>query len=219
MKDSFVESHVRHRENRIAKTLQSLEKNNIRSCYVENAADACRKAISLIPKGAKVGYGGSLTLDQIGIKEILRKGDYNLLDRHLPGVTETEDIRLRKESLLSDVFLTSTNALTEQGQLVNIDGTGNRVAALIYGPAKVIVIAGFNKIVPDVETAVHRVKNYAAPSLARKRNRLLPCAKTGKCVNCHSDERFCYALAIIEHQKLKYMERITVIIVGEELGL
>ena len=219
MNNALDESQTWYKKKLVQKTLKSLEKNNISSCYVETLKDACNKAISLIPKGSKVGYGGSLTLDQIRIKEILRKGDYNLLDRHLPNVTENEDIRLRRESLLADVFLMSTNALTMEGHLVNIDGTGNRVAALIYGPTKVIVIAGINKIVPDIETAIHRIKNYVSPIHARRRGRQLPCAKTGNCVNCNAPERFCYALAIIEHQKLKNKERITVIIVGEELGL
>jgi len=186
---------------------------------VETAQDACNIVLDLIPEGSKIGYGGSLTLDQIGIKEILRKRHYDFIDREPAEIDEHDQYILRRESLFSDVFLMSTNAITMDGHLVNIDGIGNRSAALIFGPSKVIVIAGINKIVPDKEAAIHRIKNYVAPIHARRRNRQLPCAKTGKCMNCHASERFCNALVIIEHQYLKNKERITVIIIGEELGL
>ena len=124
---------------------------------------------------------------------------------------------LRKESLLSDVFLSSTNALTMDGKLVNIDGLGNRVAALIFGPKKVIVVAGINKIVPDVEAALDRIKNYVTPIHGKRRDRAIPCAKTGKCVDCHVPLRSCNAVVTIEGQR--HMDRMTVIIFGEELGL
>jgi hypothetical protein len=105
------------------------------------------------------------------------------------------------------------------GQLVNIDGRGNRTAALIFGPSKVIVIAGINKIVPNIEAAIYRIKNYVAPIHAKRRDRQLPCAKEGKCVNCHAPKRFCNSLVITEHQYLESKGRLTVIIVGKELGL
>ena len=219
MNNALNESRKWYQEKLVEKTIQSLEKNNISAGYVETAEDARNKLISLIPADSTVGYGGSLTLNQIGVKQILRNGNYTYIDRHLPEVDENEFNKLRRESLLADVFLMSTNALTMEGQLVNIDGSGNRVAALIYGPSKVIVVAGINKIVPDLEAAIDRIKNHVAPIHARRRSRPVPCAKTGHCVDCHTPARFCNALVVIEHQYLKNKERITVVIVGQELGI
>ncbi len=219
MNDNFEVSRKWHKELIARKTIQSLENNNIAALYAETADDACLQVLHRIPEGSKVGYGGSLTLDQLGLKETIRKGKYNLLYRQLYGMSEDEQDKVRRESLFSDVFLMSTNALTMEGHLVNIDGIGNRVAALIFGPPKIIVISGVNKIVPDYEAAVYRIKNHVAPIHAKRRNKNLPCAETGFCVNCHSPERFCNALVVIEHQYLKNKDRITVVIVGEELGI
>jgi L-lactate utilization protein LutB len=219
MKDALIESYNWYKDRLAQETIKALEKNNIWACYVETAEEARKKVISLIPEGSKVGHGGSLTLQQLGIMEVLRKGNYNFIDRSIPEISEDQKYMLRRESLLADVFLMSTNALTREGQLVNLDGSGNRVAALIFGPPKVIVIAGINKIVANIETAVDRIKNYVAPIHAKRGDRDLPCAKEGKCVDCHAPKRFCNALVIIEHQYLKNKDRIMVIIVGEELGL
>jgi hypothetical protein len=203
----------------VQETIKALAKNNIHACYVETVEEACKKVISLIPEGSKVGHGGSLTLQQLGIMEVLRKGNYNFIDRYIPDISEDRKYELRRESLLADVFLMSTNALTKEGQLVDLDGSGDRVAALIFGPSKVIVVAGINKIVANIEAAVDRIKNYVAPIHAKRGNRDLPCAKEGKCVDCHAPKRFCNALVIIEHQYLKTKDRLMVVIVGQELGL
>jgi len=219
MKHTLIDSLKWYRDIQVKKTIQSLKQNNISAHYAVTAEDACKKAISLIPKGVTVAYGGSLTLDEIGMKDALRNGNYNLLDRHRPGIDEEQQYRLRLEGLRADIFLMSTNALTTTGQLVNMDGTGNRVAALIFGPKKVIVIAGINKMVSDVESAIHRIRNYVAPVHAKRTGRDLPCAQTGYCVNCHAPIRFCNALVITEHQYQKNKDRITVIIVGQELGI
>lgn len=217
--DNFEASRNWHQELIVHKTVQSLQNNNIAALYAETADEACRQVLQRIPEGSKVGYGGSLTLDQLKLKDTLRKGNYNLLYRHLYEMSQAEQDKVRRESLFADVFLTSTNALTMQGQLVNIDGTGNRVAALVFGPRKIIVIAGVNKIVPDYAAALDRIKNRVAPIHAKRRNKNLPCATTGYCVNCHSPERFCNALVVIQHQYLKNKDRITVVIVGQELGI
>jgi hypothetical protein len=217
MAATLAESQKHYKENIAQKTLKSLKKNNISGYYFETLEETCEKIIGLIPLGSKIGHGGSLTLDQLGIKDILRNGNYDFIDRALPDIDEKKQDQLRKESLLADVFLMSTNALTTDGQLVNIDGTGNRMAALIFGPSKVIIVAGTNKIVSDTNAAIHRIKNYVAPIHAQIKGKKIPCATTGHCVNCHAPGRFCNALVIIEHQYI--LERITVIIVGQELGL
>ncbi|MFC1916984.1 lactate utilization protein [Chloroflexota bacterium] len=219
MQDATTESKEWYKEKLARKVIESLEKNNISGFYVGTEEEALEKLISLIPTGSKVGHGGSLTLEQIGVIEALRAGNYNFIDRRRPDISVEEQYKLRKESLFADVFLMSTNALTMDGKLVNIDGIGNRLAALIFGPPKVIIVAGINKVVPDMDAAVHRIKNYVAPIHARRGDRPLPCAKTGNCVDCHAPERFCNAVVTIEHQYQKDKDRITVIIVGKELGL
>ena len=219
MNDALMQSRNWYKQTLAKKTLLSLKKNNMSGCYVETAEDARQEVMRRIPVGSRVGYGGSLTLDQLGIKDLMRQGDYEFLDRQNPDLSEHEINILSRESLFADVFLMSTNALTTEGQLVNIDGIGNRVTALIYGAAKVIVVAGINKIVSDLTAAVDRIKNTVAPIHARRGGRKLPCAKTGHCVDCHAPDRFCNALVVIEHQYLKNKERINVVLVGEDLGL
>ncbi|MFC1989259.1 lactate utilization protein [Chloroflexota bacterium] len=213
----LAETREWYKETLASRVIKSLEKNNMTGVYVRTKEEALDKVISLIPEGSKVGFGGSLSLDQIGVKDVLRKGNYHFIDRNVPGLSEDEVDKLRKESLLADVFLTSTNALTVDGKLVNIDGYGNRVAAISFGPGKVIVVAGINKIVPDLEAAMRRIKDYATPIHAVRLNRPVPCAQTGVCVDCHAPQRLCNIVCIIESQRSK--DRIIVIIVGEELGL
>ncbi len=215
--DKLTETREWYGETLASKTIKSLEKNNMTALYVRTKAEALKTVLSLIPEGSTVGFGGSLSLDEIGVKDVLRRGNYHFIDRNAPGLSEDEAYRLRRESLLSDVFLMSTNALTMDGKLVNIDGYGNRVAALTFGPDKVIVVAGINKIVPDVEAALRRIKDYVTPLHSKRRDRPVPCAKTGMCADCHTPERSCNITCIIEHQREK--DRITVIIVGEDLGL
>ena len=211
------ESKDWYREMLAGRVISSLEKNNMTGIYAKTKEEAMQKALNLIPKGSTVGHGGSLTLEQIGIMDALRKGDFHLIDRRRPELSEDEIEGLRRESLLSDVFLMSTNALTTDGKLVNIDGCGNRVAALSYGPSRVIIVAGINKIVQDQEAAMQRIRNYVAPIHARRQDRPVPCAKTGTCVDCRTTRRSCNIVTIVEYQRQK--DRITVIICGEELGL
>jgi L-lactate utilization protein LutB len=215
--DKLAESREWYKEALAQGVIKALERRNMTGLYVKTTEEALERVVGLIPEGSKVGFGGSLSLDQIGVKDILRAGNYHLIDHGMPGLSEDKAQGLRKESLLADVFLTSTNALTMDGKLVNIDGNGNRVAAISFGPTKVIVVAGINKIVPDLEAATRRIKEYVTPLHARRRDRPVPCAQTGACVDCHIPQRLCGIVCIIENQRQK--DRITVVIVGEELGL
>ena len=141
MNDALMQSRKWYKEKLAQKTLAALKKNNMSGCYVETAEEARHAVTRQIPVGGMVGYGGSLTLDQLGIKDLMRQGDYEFLDRQNPDLSEDEINILRRESVFADVFLMSTNAINTEGQLVNIDGIGNRVAALIYGATKIIIIA------------------------------------------------------------------------------
>lgn len=202
---------------------RALERNNIKGIYVKTGKEARDLALSLIPKGCNIGLGGSTTLREIGVLQALRdkeihNGDYTLIDQYEKGISPEENMGRRRRSLLSDVLLTSTNAITLKGQLVNIDGTGNRVAALLFGPNKVIVITGMNKVVRDVEEGVRRIKEKAAPMNCNRLDYKTPCARTGICddENCLYPERMCNLTSIIDVQPLK--DRMTVILVGEDLG-
>lgn len=196
----------------------ALKKRNIKGIYVESCEEAREKVLSLIPRGARIGLGGSHTLRECGIIRALREGDYNLIDRYRKGLTKDEVRRLLLEGLSCDVFLSGSNAITQDGKLVNIDGTGNRVASLLYGPEKVIIVAGVNKIVEDVEAAIRRIKLWAAPFNCMSLGSNTPCARTGICneLACPRESKSCNEITIIEGQR--DANRLTVIIVGQELG-
>lgn len=196
----------------------ALKKRNIKGIYVESCEEAREKVLSLIPRGARIGLGGSHTLRECGIIRALREGDYNLIDRYRKGLTKEEVRKFLLEGLSCDVFLSGSNAITQDGKLVNIDGTGNRVAALLYGPEKVIIVTGVNKIVEDVEAAIRRIKLWAAPFNCMSLGSNTPCARTGICneLACPRESKSCNEITIIEGQR--DADRMTVIIVGQELG-
>ncbi len=209
---------------KIQRLIKKLSENNISTFYVRNRREAFEKVMSMIPEEAVVGFGDSLTLRQIGVLDALAKGNYTFLNPWRPGISIEENIRLKKRALTSDVFLTSTNALTLDGKIVNVDGHGNRVAAMLFGPDKVIIVAGINKIVEDLEEALKKIRNKIAPANVKRHpdfDPMPPCAITGVCSDCSSPWRICNKTVIIERQynNNKYRPIITVIIVGEELGI
>ena len=170
-------------ELRMKTVIKNLEKRNITGYYCETAADAAKQIKALIPEGSEVAWGGSLTLDQIGIKTILKEGNYNVNDP-MSYADPAEGREARRQALLSDVFITGVNAVTMDGEIVNIDGVGNRVAAIVFGPKKVIMVAGANKLVLDEKDAVDRIKCDACPPNVTRLGRKTPCAVTGKCAEC-----------------------------------
>jgi len=204
-----------HRELLAQDLVKALEKRNFESYYAKDVDDAKTIALSLIPKGATVASGGSVTLGQTGIIDAVKTADYNYLDRANPPVgMDGQDVL--KAGLTADVYLTSSNAVTRDGQLVNIDGNGNRVAAMLYGPDKVIVVVGTNKITEDVDSAVQRVKDKASPPNTMRLGLDTPCAKTGRCADCRSSSRICNMTTIMSYCRQK--GRVAVIVVPEELG-
>ena len=155
-------------------------------------------------------------MDECGILQLLRSGDYHFLDRSAPGLTPEQSKGMLKQAFLADVYLLSANAITENGELYNVDGNSNRVAALAFGPDSVIVVAGYNKIVADLPAAVERVKKIAAPANATRLHCKTPCAAVGECMDCHSDGRICCNYLVSAQQR--HQDRIKVILVGEPLG-
>ncbi len=196
--------------------LTALKANGFEVLYTDNAKEALDKVMSLIPKEAKVGIGGSVTVRDVGLVEAIEKqGNSIFMDWGKP-LELKEKLKIRKEALTSDVYLTSSNAITLQGQLVNIDGTGNRVAAMIFGPKKVIIIAGANKLVDTLDEALARIRNIAGPLNGKRLNLKTPCALTGKCTDCDSPDRMCKITVILE--KKPTLSDITIVLVGENLG-
>jgi len=198
--------------------IKSFKKRGIEGVYYESSAEAVKAICRMIPAGSLVGLGGSETVIESGLVGALRMMDLRLLDRYKEGVSKEEVDAMRRQGLLADVFICSSNAVTADGKLVNMDGTGNRVAAMIFGPKKVIVVAGMNKVAPDLEGAIARVKNTAAPANSLRVNMETPCSKTGFCQDphCHPPHRICCQLVVTEANMTP--GRITVVLVNETLG-
>lgn len=198
--------------------IEKLALRKMKGYYCANVQEAKEKLLELIAGSNEqkktIGYGGSMTLDENGFKEYLTEHGQNLILRE-NYKTEEEIIECKKQLVCADVFLTSTNAITLDGELVNIDGRGNRVSFLIYGPEEVIVIAGMNKVVTDVEAGIRRTRNFAAPPNTVRLERSTPCATTGRCGNCLQDS-ICSQIVVTRTSMIP--ERIKVILVGEELG-
>lgn len=209
-------------EQRIAKTIENLQKNNMQAFYVQNCEEAVHCVQSLLHQGDRVTTGGSVTLDESGIMDLLRSGDYCFMDRYAPGLTKEQINQIFVQAFSADAYLCSANAITENGELYNVDGNCNRVAAILFGPKSVIVVAGYNKIVKNIAEAADRVKTMAAPANALRLHCDTYCAHSGKCVSdamtegCKSSARMCAGYVISAYQRIP--DRIKVIIVGEELG-
>lgn len=203
-------------EKKIERTIKALEKNNMNGYYVHNNKELIDKIKEIVNEGSKVSCGGSMTLFETGVIDHLRSGRYEFLDRYREGLTREDIVKIYKKSFTADAFFCSSNAITENGELYNVDGNGNRVAAMLYGPDKVIVICGVNKIVSDISEAILRKKQVAGPVNAIRLDRKTPCAKTGCCSECNSKERICNEYTLIRRQGDK--DRIHVIFLNEQLG-
>lgn len=195
--------------------IKNLKKRQIAGYYCESQEAAVALALSLTEAGTTVSFGGSMTLADIGMLDALRAGHFNLLDRTTAN-NQDEVLAIYQKAFAADTYFMSTNAITIDGQLVNIDGNGNRVAALIYGPKQVIVMAGMNKVATDVEEAIKRVHNFAAPANTKRLKCNTPCNKTGHCHDCQSDDCICSNTVITRRSGIK--DRIKVILIGEVLG-
>lgn len=209
-------------ELRIRRVMDALEKNNMQAYYAPTCADAVKIAKELLQPGDVISCGGSVTLDETGVMDLMRCGDYEFLDRTAAKTPEERE-KLYREVVSSDVFLTGTNAVTEHGELYNVDGNGNRVAAMLFGPKKVLVFAGCNKIVRDIDDAAKRVKSCATPANAMRLNLDTPCTHGAcpgtdgeLCAGCCSENRICAMYTVLARQRVK--GRIHVILIGEEVG-
>ncbi len=203
-------------DKQVEKVIKNLEKRNIKGIFVREESEIKGVLKKLIPLNSIVGVGDSVTLLETGVLDFLREGNYVFLDKYKEGITSEEKKNIYIQNFSADTFLCSTNALTEDGILYNIDGNGSRVAPMIYGPKQVIIVAGINKVVKNIEEAVKRARTYAAPMDAKRLGKDTPCAKLGYCVDCQSPNRICNDFVTITGQFVK--DRIKVILVDKSLG-
>lgn len=200
----------------VLRTLDNLKKRGFGAYYCATSEEARELALSLIPSGDTVAWGGSVTAEQIGLIDAIKhRTDITLIDRDLAATPEEKRALMRK-GLTADSFVAGVNGISEEGMLVNIDGTGNRVAAITFGPENVILVAGVNKIESNVEDAVRRARNVSAPLNVKRLGLPNPCAKAGKCMDCRSATTICSHFVV--HRFSKPADRIKVILIGEELG-
>ena len=195
--------------------IKNMAKRNMEGYYCATSAEAVEKALSLMPEGSSVTWGGSMSIIECGLMDAVKTGKYEIIDRDL-AKTPQEVREMYAKQVMADYYLMSTNAITMNGELVNIDGRANRVSCLCWGPQNVIIIAGMNKIATDVEDAIKRARNIAAPANTVRLNRSTPCTQTGKCENCYSPDCICSQFVVTRRSGVP--NRIKVILVGEELG-
>ncbi|MBO7649377.1 MAG: lactate utilization protein [Lachnospiraceae bacterium] len=194
------------------KVIAGLKSRNMTGYYAETKEDALKQALSLIPEGSTIGMGGCMSAIEIGLTDALKSGNYHFIDRD-----RMEDKRAAMlQTYDADFFLTSANAMTEDGVMINVDGNSNRVSAIAQGPKKVICIVSMNKICPDPDSAMKRARGVAAPTNAQRFGLATPCSKTGSCMNCKSPDTICCQILITRYSRHK--DRIHVILVGEPVG-
>ena len=214
-------TYIKERNSKLSqKVVKALQKRHFSAIYCETAAEALDEIKKLVTKEETISWGGSVTLEQTGITKYLIENGYNVINRD-SAKTPEEKAQLLRKGLVCDTFLMSSNAISEDGQLVNIDGTGNRVAALCYGSKRVIVVAGMNKVAKTVEDALSRARNIAAPVNMQRINAVMshretPCSYTGSCADCVSEDSIC--AQIVTTRLCKPAGKIMVILVNEELG-
>ncbi len=213
---------------KINRTIENLRRNRMEAVYAKDRAEARELLKSYLIPGCSIGCGGSVTLDEIDALSLFRCGDYRFFDRYAEGLSADEVKAVYHDALNADVYVMSSNAVTENGELYNVDGRGNRVAALIYGPERVVVVVGCNKIVNNINDAILRVKTVSAPANAARLHCKTPCAHTGRCISldkqhtpelcegCETEARICASYVVSGYQR--EANRIKVIIVGESLG-
>ena len=202
-------------ENLATTVIKNMAKRQMEGYYAKDKKEALELLISMIPEGSSIGYGGSVSLSEAGVLQALDSPKYRLIKREEAKTAEDTE-RVFREILFADFFLMSSNAITVDAELVNVDGRGNRIAFLAYGPKNVILLCGMNKITADVDTAIKRIKALAAPMNAVRLNRSTPCAVTGVCGDCQSPDCICANTIITRRSHIK--GRVKVILVGEELG-
>ena len=195
--------------------VKNLRSRHFEAYYCRTKQEALEQALSLIPAGAVIGWGGALSAQQIGLIDAVSNGNYSVIDRDKCSTLHERE-KAMKACLSADVFLSGANALSIDGQMVNIDGNGNRVGAIIYGPDSVVIIAGMNKVMDSLEAAINRARTIAAPMNQQRFELNLPCSANGVCADCKSEDCICNQIVITRH--CRPSGRIKFVVVGEDLG-
>ena len=203
-------------EKRAKIMIRNLENRHFEVCYCATKEEALAKALELIGEGSSVGWGGTLTCTQLGLMDALHAGNYNCLDRDLCKTVEEKE-KLQRDIFFADWFITGANGLSLDGQMVNIDGTGNRVAPIVYGPRNILVVAGMNKVEDTLEAAINRARTIAAPMNKQRFPNQTPCEITGTCADCKSEGCICNQILVTRH--CRPAGRIKFILIGEDLGM
>ena len=223
-----MNNNVKHViEKRIERASAALRENNMEAYVAESREDVAQIVTSLLKEGDSIGVGGSETLNECGILDLIRSEKYNFINRYAPGLSRDEVHKLHIQAIGADVYISGTNAITEDGVLYNVDGNANRIAAIAFGPKSVIIVVGYNKIVKDLDEAIKRVKSIAAPANTKRLSCPSYCEKAGQCLSlaegsdvmtdgCRGDGRICCDYLISARQRIK--GRIKVILVKEVLG-
>ncbi len=201
---------------KIEKVISNLNKNNMAGYIIDSRAELSGLLSRLIAINSSVGCGDSITLEETGVFEFLRKENYDFLDKFDPTLSKEEKQKLYLKNFTVDTFITGSNAITLDGKIFNIDGNGSRVAPMLYGPKQVIIVVGINKLTTDVDSAIKRTRQIAAPMDAKRLGKSTPCASLNRCIDCNHKQRFCNDFVLITGQFIK--DRIKVIIINEELG-
>src|SRR4030066_2256554 len=205
------------REKQGERTIKALKKNNFEAFYVSDSKAAFEEVMKRIPDGATVGIGGSVTLIQIGLMDALKDRKVQIINPFQQARSDEERLEFIRKSFSADVLLSSTNAVTEDGKLFNVDASGNRVGAMFIGPKKVIVVAGVNKIVKNIDAAEKKLKEWTAPQNAKRLNRKTPCVETGGWGDCSSPDRICNIYVTLAKKPSR--TDVLVVLVGEDLGI
>lgn len=205
-----------YHKNMLSKVVKSLQKRDFTASYFPSISLLNRSLLKKIPKSATVGIGGSVTIRELGIIEKLKKRGNKVIHHWKKGLTEKTDRDVRRQEGLADYYLTSANTITIDGDIINIDGVGNRVAGMIYGPENVIIIAGYNKIVSSIDEGIRRSKEIAGVMNAKRVGAKTPCVKTGFCIDCNVKQRICRVISIIQYRP--WQTNISVFLVNQQLG-
>ena len=205
-----------HQETIANQVLEALKKNSFDALYFPDSGKAAEYIMGFVKSGMTVGFGGSMTVKGMGIHDKVKGKGGVVLDHSAPGISPEESLAVRRKQLTCDLFLTGTNAITMDGWLVNVDGSGNRVAAMIFGPKKVIAVMGINKICKDLEAAFQRLEHFASPINNKRLSRPNPCVTAGTCMDCQGQSRICNIYTILKRKP--GVTDFTVVLIGESLG-
>ncbi len=203
-------------ETMVNESIKNLKKHDFEALFAVDRLAACEEILKRVPSDKIIGVGGSVTIREIGIIDKLKKQGNIIYDHWQDGLSKEESLRIRKTQQSSNIYLTSANAITITGEIINIDGFCNRISTMAFGPDEVIFVAGKNKLVRDVKEGIERVKNIAAPMNAKRFGADTPCATLGRCVDCNSPQRICRGTLILERRP--FATKMLVIIVMEDLG-